>query len=681
MAQHPHLQNWQIRERFWDALPGCVLALDAVKGQHPALVGDYLDAVLDRLAVREVPEFLPISFHHAGHHMAVLDGGEVMPVAPLYARDLAGRVLLTPLNPLPSSKAPLTPVGCKALTPQAVDAAGLEKIFLTHVRALDLHAAPLYDLDVPAGCARVSLYTNPHRYPYKLRIDSYYADGFRLPQLNLLHVENGEPNMAVLASAELMQAWDKASAQGMGYEAFYDANGGQGWFDSLFARGCTVIPTLEAFNGWYVVDEGFGMQDVHAGRAVEGLHTVVGREASALPPGTIVKVVKPGFATRAVVEPAHVVVSDGSGYTDATPPPLRPDLRLPHTHVGTGADVWVPTQPGHFVRPALWAWQDGLGLMQVEGPLWDPLHYVYASTRPMLAALRRHVGLPEEPFAPVPERMLPRFFPAVAMGWFDNPQAQVAEHRANLPLQHPFSTTLLDAVMSVEAVAQVGYHPLPPHAQPELEPAWMPVLGPARFGKTPPTGGEMAPVIVSGLTPDLSLQSTSVGHDPAAAAVRGTALYDGTPDPYPHLKRGGDMPTPATVAAMMPWTLPQAEQSELFPNFRRLFERVGYAKELGEIHHGMADWLQDFAEKSAGGRRLHYRFERRFLSAYVARWWGLLPLGEPDELETPAEQAAALALAAATGNAGVVPVQQHHDGLRKSPHSAAEAIGNMGISA
>lgn len=627
------LQNQPV---FSQLLPGVAALWHLGQGHHPRI--PEAQAVLKLLKPEQLPatlpEGLPLQPFHRGHHVVQDDGylaaagqTDCWPLAPMYVRDLAGRILFTGLQPMPKlPEVPLTPETCSPVQPAQPGFSLLENVFLCELRRLELAATPGVALDHVPEARLHALYAAPHRYPYKLRLDSFYQDGFRLPQLQRIHVQAAAPALAQAAADEFIALWEKRPAD-QEYEQFYEANNGAEWYEALFQQGCTVIPTTEAYNGWYQVTPDYGMADVFPGRAVRGLHEVVGKKPSTLPEGTILSVKSPGYATRKVVVPAQVVVSDGSGwqssYPDA-PHPFLPDLMFPHPRVGGNwGDVWLPTHPAHFVQPSLWDWSTNGHFQQVQGPLWDPVHYVYASTSKILRAIRRA----PDGFAPVPEDLKPRFHPLVELVTYDTHNARtMAERHRSLPEDHLLHATAIDALPLGRTVAPRGYHPLPAALEYELDPAAFPELGPARFGPCPAQLAErcLAP-ISSGVNGSMARQHTVVVTEPEMLLLLNPDLYPentGKPlEDYPQLCRGQEKPDAMAIARAMPVFLPERDQGELFANVRRLFSRVHYRQQLSAIHPELPANLQAFTEEALSWRRRRYRAWRRFLPGLLDAWW------------------------------------------------------------
>ncbi len=604
---------------------------------------------------------LPLAFAHSGHHTMVDHGylsatsegeADVWPLAPVYVRDLAGRILHTGLLPIGDTPGPLTPATCAFIPAGTPGLDLLEKTFLVHLRRLELAPLPGTPLAGHERHLARAIYLAPQRYPYKLRIDSFYQDGFRLPQLTRLHVQNTEPATSSGAAADFAARWQQRPI-GQTYDQFYEAQGGQAWYDKLFGQGCTVIPTIEAYNGWYQVTSDYGMADVWPGRAVSGLHQVVGEEPADSPPGTILSVVEPGYATRQSLQPAKVIVSTGATYKNMEGPrPLLPDLRLPHQRTGgQWASTWLPTHPAHFVQPALWDWDGNGNFVQVSGPLWDPLHYTYTSTPQILRALRR----PREDaphLADVPEAMQPRFHPACALMGYDTPNQRTGQERAyRYPAASPLAASALDHVALGREVAAIGYHPLPAALEYEMDAATAPELSPGRFGACPATVAErLAPVIKAQMTGDEARRLAVGGTDPAWQVVTHPRLYPAssgeTFKDYPHLGRFAENSPPLSeLAKSLPVYLPELAPTELFQNLKRIFGNKSYLAVLGAVGagEGFVEKMQNWREASLSGRRLRYRLWRKHPAYYAQLWATLQKLAEPTGTTLPEQESAILA--------------------------------------
>ena len=418
-----------------------------------------------------------------GHH-AITDnsfniltgnGGEI-PVCPLFVRDLAGRVIVTPLGPLAQKgdnweldRVCTFPKNSVALPADHAAQNLLENVFMTTFRTLGMSASAGFSISGERDVAAAGYYNHANLYPYKKRLDTFYIDGWRIPQTEYLYVKRDtDKQRAHDTGVHFMKSWADRPA-GQSYPEFYEALG-EDFVEKAFADGCTIIPTFESFNGYAQVSPQFACLGYHPGRAVSGLHTIVERKGSDLPEGTIIEVVQPGYITAARIEKAKVVVSDGSGYTSPCaddPDPKYPDLRLPHPRLSAkwGA-AWIPTHPKHFEAPSLWGWDEKTGyFMQLRGPVWDPLHYYYASVDEVFTAFENQRLQKNTSLARVPEKMRDRFYPVVAMRGFESFQYQ------NNKLE-------IYRVDNGKQTVQPGYHPLPLMFEFELDNWWLPDLDP-----------------------------------------------------------------------------------------------------------------------------------------------------------------------------------------------------------
>lgn len=636
---------------------------DLSKGQHPALLVDsvFYGSIRpqQRLPVPAGKLAFPVSVCGNGHNVAVdntytafSDTNYEVPLSPLFARDLAGRVIYLGIGPeakknedWQGDKSISFPNNCYDVTASVPGADLIENAFLTAFRCLDVNfenqqteLAGRKEVKLPA------VYEGVNLYPYKLRIDSFYADGWRLPQTELLYARNKGVDVAAATAVghEFLEKW-KQRPSGQSYEDFYEQNGGENWFERLFMSGCTVVPTFEACNGYNQVNAEFELEDFYPGRAVQGMHKVVERVASDAPEGTILDVRQPGFMTGEILVPAHVVVSDGSGYVSPheDEAPLLPDLRLPHprtSHVW-GA-TWLPTQPSHFEVPAIWGWDEKTGrFLQVSGPLWDPLHYYYACTPKILKAFREPL-LGNRRLATVPEEMKRRFYPVEKLKGFEvlNPATRNRRIEADI---HPRSG--VDKV-PFGAGAGVGYHPLPPAFEFEIDSWWFPDLDPRHrvdvSGLDEDKEARLAPVICSGVSAE-NYNKAAGDLVPQIAdylcEVSGDPLVD-----YPFLGRFfGVRRDDDDVAAMAPLYLQQVNEKEIngLLRFNQVHPPAGMSSQV-------LDALSAFTRDAGKFLRLRQRLFRRQLGWYALGWWsGFTPEktaeisdAQPGRGRTPAEQ-------------------------------------------
>lgn len=601
-------------------------------GEHPALAGTFttLHALPCLAPSADLYTLgLPLAPATNGHHLLEDEGylaaagtTDIWPLAPLYVRDLAGRILHTGLNPLPTPPAsPLMPATCRWLPPSTSGISQLEKTFLTTFRLLEWADQPGMTLTGRPEVKLRAVFDNPHHYPYKIRVDSFYQDGFRLPQLERLFVHpTNEAAAAEAAGNDLLARWN-ARPSGQTYQQFYEAHDGDTWFQQLFEQGCTVIPTFEAYNGYFKVTDDYGMADVWPGCVVEGLHAVLDYRADASPAGTILEVIQPGYALADVIMPAQVIASDGSGYRSPlgeTPLPLRPDPRLPHPRLAAGADVWLPTHPTHFENPALWDWNEQGHFQQVYGPLWDPLHYVYTSTAKIIRAYR-HPFQENPALAAVPAEMQPRFHPVCHLTTYDTHNATTRAIRHTQAERSPLSNSALDAVPMMRTVAGVGYHPLPEALEYELDPAVFPALSPRHYPH--PEVENPAPLIASNVTAEEAQKMADFQPEPSRQYFLSPAFYrEGAP--YPQLERYRSGSAVPEGAARFNWCLlPDLPTSELMINVKRFFAGKAHRKQLDALDAGLFSQFFTFREQALAWRRLRHRVARKYAGWYLKLWW------------------------------------------------------------
>lgn len=527
-----------------------------------------------------LPEAGIVHGHHTMTDSNFWDGCFVareVPISPLFARDLAGRAIYLGYGPeikdndeweayqvppgadgkIPEDKFnPFIPFivfprHCRDME-QMEGAELLEEILFCHFRPLEM-ATGYHVVISGAGEDNEPLaptYNGANLYPYKLRLDSFYPDGYRLPQTQMLFARGWtqgiDESRAEVLGQNLLKSWNEREP-GTSYEDWFAAKGEEE-FESLFQRGCTLIPTFEAHNGVAVVGRDFELQDYWPGRAVVGLHEVLEFRPDQAPRGTIIQVVAPGYITATRVVPAQVMVSDGSGYVSpnaADPLPLVPNLNLPHSRtVPNWRSCILPTHPQHFELPAIWGWEPESGkFLQISGPLWAPLYYFYSCTDRIIDAY----DFPEEwdsenpALTPVPPELKGRFWPIVPMPGFDtfNLEARDARREQGSKLR-----TILARVETPASTAGVAYHPLPMEFEFECEPFWFPELHPLnrQHGLVPEDLAErIAPVISPKVAPQEFIDSVT-GTDMFRASWLKEPARMGLPHEdvlqcYPHLVR------------------------------------------------------------------------------------------------------------------------------------------------
>lgn len=484
-----------------------------------------------------------------GHHVATdnnfycqLAVERDVPLSPLFCRDLAGRVIYLGPGPeikgndeweayrLPEGTPPeeqnmlipfvVFPRHCRDVpldSEQVPDVRLLEEVMLCHFRCLEQPSNTRY---WPSGAApeddmEAMPYFGANLYPYKLRPDTFYPDGYRLPQTQMVFArgvaQGADPTYAYALGESVLKAWETRE-ESMDYATWFEALGDV-QIDELFAKGCTLIPTFEAFNGCAVVGREFELQEYWPGRAVAGLHDVVEMRPDSAPIGTILEVLRPGFVTAQRVVLAQVVVSDGSGYVSpnaADPEPMVPNLNLPHSRsVPNWRACHLPTHPLHFESPALWGYEPESGkFLQILGPLWAPLYYVYGCTDYIIDAYDFPEIHPESPrHVRVPEALKGRFWPIVPLMGFDTFDTEAMSARRE---QSSKLRTMIVREPTEEPQAGIAYHPMPIEFEFECEPFWFPILHPLHrgHGLVPEDLMErIAPVISPKLFPEAYIES------------------------------------------------------------------------------------------------------------------------------------------------------------------------------
>ncbi len=515
---------------------------DLGQGWHPDVDVDssFYDPIIRRplqlKKVGEMPQLVRISPQGAvtGHvmlkdsgHAALIQPDESAPIAPIFTRDLAGRIIYTGIvrhKNNAKSNPHLMPMGSVLFDESNAGFDLLERVFFCSFRPLEMTASSPKFVLGSDGLRGTVQYSASNLYPYKLRLDTFYQDGWRIPQTERLYVSpTNEKVTAEKASADLMDLW-KRKPEDKTYEQFVEEN--EATFEDFFKRGCTLIPTVEAYNGLNKVDDDFTHTGFWPGRAVVGLHEVVSQQESDAPQGTILKVLEPGYVTQSTISPARVIVSDGLQYQSqeserySTPRPkkLYPDLRLPHQRLAAkwGAS-WLPQHPADFEEPALWGW-DGESngrFVQLRGPVWDPLHYYYSCTPKVIEShrknrLRRNVNLVR-----IPDEMLTKFHPVVEMQGFDS--FDLPKKSKEIKAGSLLPTSIYHHA-DPSCITKVGYHPMPIAFEYELDNWWFPDLAPkVRVSSVIPLNVEtkLAPVILPNVSPDRFL--ASVAGSPAEA--------------------------------------------------------------------------------------------------------------------------------------------------------------------
>jgi hypothetical protein len=511
--------------------------------------------------------------HNTAQDTSILDGLRVnreVPLSPLFVRDLAGRTVY--LGPGPELK---SLDEWSAYLPQPneagqIDGAALnpfvpfctfprfsacpsrmsglnwvEQVFLTHTRCLEESFGHFVALSGSTEDDEnlAIRYEGPNLYPYKLRLDTFYIDGYKLPQTNMLYArtlaDGANPASARNAGQELLEKW-RTREPGQDYPTWLAANVTAHESERLYNLGCTLIPTFDACNGYAVISADFEVTDYWPGRAVGGLHDVVEERTSNAPYGTILQVLSPGFITANHVHMAQVVISNGEGYVSphsSNPAPLLPNLHLPHQRtVAQWGATWLPTHPQHFEAPAIWGFDPANSgrFLQLSGPLWDPLHYTYASTPIVLECLNQATSWP----VMVPEEMTNRCYPIVAPTHFDTLHSPIFQQRLSNG-GHLLSS--LTAVPTTGPTANIGYHPLPAEFEFELDPFWFPQLHPLNreHGECPAEFmPQLAPVITPAVSVGLYVSSVVAPQAPWLSSPENMAEPSTNPiENYPQLSR------------------------------------------------------------------------------------------------------------------------------------------------
>lgn len=623
---------------------------DLSQGEHPEHVpNDYLYNIPITLTPEQYNVChdlnVPVGFCTNGHHLmrdntfahAVGDDTWV-PIAPQFVRDLSGRVIYIGIGPhakwdeewLLDSQVTF-PRNCADVTAKSSGAEYIENVFFVSWRCIDVAEEADYVPAYAPGKRIGAGVPNPHMYPYKQRLDTFYQDGWRLPQMEAVYARPSS-SQTIRLSEEFMQRWEDRPLN-QSYEDFFTANDGEKWYEELFLGGCTVIPTFEAANGFNKVGRDFSLVDFWPGRAVKGLHQVTARKPHEAPKGTILEVVTPGYVTGQTIKPAEVVVSDGSGYVSphaGDEEPYYPDLKLPHQRTqATWGATWVPTHPAHFEAPALWGWDELTGyFLQKSGPIWDPLHYYYASTPLIAKAYRNHVDEGATPYVPVPQDIKVRFYPVVELGYADTYNSQTLKLREEANIT-PYSH--IDRVKMSVPLA-VGYHPLPLACEYELDNFWFPALDPRYRLQSPcpdSVAKRLAPVPIPTFTREEFMKHSyyygkampawwgQEAPDSAQKEVANTAILT----PYPDLARYLAPINPADVANFTPLYVEYADDADLNRNVKRVIGTDEQRAQLSTISLALEEAYIAFKSESLSLRRLRHRLLSKYLGWYIYGFW------------------------------------------------------------
>ncbi len=585
-----------------------------------------------------------------------------VPISPLFVKDLCGRIIYIGYGPeeksfdqwasygtdkIDAEGMPLHPRIPSITFPRhCVQANGnmqgaemLEEVLFCKFRTLDI----AFDYTgVPSGqkdLLAAGIYKNANLYPYKLRLDSFYIDGYKMPQTNMVYAirEGIDRGKAKKLGEELLQKWKNKPAD-QNYMDFYEEGGADEWFDKLFEQGCTVIPTFESCNGFHVVGNEFQLEDYWPGRSVEGLHEVVEERADKAPVGTILDVLEPGYVTAEVVKPAKVIISDGSGYISPhydNPLPMIPNLLLPHQRtVANWWATWLPTHPAHFEAPAIWGWDGATGrFLQLMGPLWDPLHYYYDCMDPIIFAMKK----PRQDnnwLVDVPLQMKNKFYPIVQMQGFDVPSLESKERRKK---RNSLPRSYITRIRNGQVSADTAYHPLPTYFEYEMDPWWFPNLHPLHrnIGPCPEDfNGRIAPIIKSYVSPDLYVEHVNGPEEALWLKDKDMlAVSMGNPEEdYPQLLRyvNTEIPIEDVMSIGAGIFLQDIDDHILYANPQELWGEVDHFSDLDELAPHFYDAVCDMRERSADHLRRRHAIYRRNPVIYTYGWWHCMT---PDQME------------------------------------------------
>ncbi len=555
----------------------------------------------------------------------------LIPVSPTLVRDLAGRVVHIGYGPEIKTEEEWQRAERSILFPRFCSVSSEEPdTFLTSFRTLDMSLDMGAKRSGSPQVPRFLRYKNPNLYPYKLRLDTFYADGWRLPQTEYLFVKSEGLTLTETESsaAEFFSKWDERG--NLTYEQWHEKYDGDSWFDRLFEKGATVIPTVEAYNGFNKVSADFDLEEFWPGRAVSGLHTVIGMEPSDAPKGTILEVKRPGLAMSRRIEPAQVVVSDGSGYKSPhveDPEPYLPDLRLPHTRcVAKWGACHLPTHPSHFEEPALWGWDNKTGkFLQLSGPLWDPLHYYYKSVDEVVRAYNA-AGSDR---VSVPEHMQFKFFPIAVMNGYDVLDDKVYNSRVEKGIA--INSSVRRKPLE-ENSSTLGYHPLPLEYEYELDNWWFPELAPQhRLDESSPPAAlsnRLLAVIRSNVSPSYYAKEVE---DQVSwiKDLENLKIATGRPiEDYPFLVRYlGSENDLTKISEWVNLHLEHVSDAVLESSAHQLWPNDS-AEKLDKISPGFYTALMDMRSKGVELMRFRHKLYRENPSLYYAAYWSMLSIDE-----------------------------------------------------
>lgn len=654
---------------------------DLAQGWHPDIEVDnsFYDSQLRRpLAVKQVPHMPRLvettpEGAVTGHVMlkdsgypAIAQPDKNAPILPLFIRDLAGRIVYIGTTrhkqtTKEGAAAACMPFGSVLVTEEMEGYNLLERVFFSCFRFVEM--SDKYVGRVAGGSSLMAslTYFAPNLYPYKLRLDTFYQDGWRLPQTERLFVyPTADPAQAERASAAFVTLWQE-KPENQTYEAFVEAHETE--ITDFFKRGCTLIPTIEAYNGINKVDDDFNHKGFWPGRAVVGLHDIVAHEPSDAPQGTILKVLEPGFVTEKTLHPARVIVSDGADYRDkegaryTKPRPTRlfPNLRLPHQRLSAkwGA-AWLPQHPADFEEPALWGWEEASSgrFVQLRGPVWDPLHYYYACTPKVIESFKKNRLRQNVNLVKIPKEMLERFYPVVEFVGFDS---------FNIPKkkQEAYTASLLPTTIfhhkDASCLCGIGYHPMPIPFDYELDNWWFPDLAPKRrVSDVIPLNVEkkLVEVIHPNIPPD-RFSATLIGDNDNAPWATDplllASLRENILENYPYLKRylEPDVSDEEVLSLALPFL---NEREDLPAPLNSLPTPIVRAMEAN--WPGLYQAFLGVSRKAQQIEAFRHTLYTEDFSGYMAAFWNMTPLEELfDRAEETKDPKKNLPNAAVTGAA------------------------------
>jgi hypothetical protein len=601
---------------------------------------------------------LGLTFDHCGHNVFKDNGyanlvatNSEVPISPLFVRDLTGKVIYIGYGPEFKTKYQWQanpqytfPYNCREITADVEGYEELENVFLTHFRAMDMTLEPSCH---PVGNTEqyaAGFYPMANLHPYKLRVDSFYIDGWKIPQTELVFARTVgiHPESAKDAARDFIRSWDSRQ-EGQSYVEFHKAVGGATYFKELFNKGCTVIPAMGAKNGIRKVGHNFENLGNWPGRAIDGLHEIAEHKDSDAPEGTILEILRPGFVAGDQVESAVVNVSNGSNYIDPNQDdsaPHIPDLFLPHTRSSSSwGRTWIPTKPKHFDEPSIWGWDDQKGhFIQQKGPLWDPLHYYYSSVPKIIDIYDKQKN--GDDMVPVPEDMKKVFHPAIKMRCFDTFSRATAVRRAD---HNSLIKSSIHSVKSENVICGLGYHPLPVQFEYELDTFWAPELSPrTRIAQDAPNNvaNRVLPVIEAMVPLDDYIKSIDTPDDAiwfkAENMVRASS-FDGLID-YPYISRYLGKVPEDSIYELAPVFLEDLPLSVLNSSIQDKWGSMDISDDLDPLCPGFYDAFYSLQEKAKKRRINRYEFYKSDRNGYILKWWQSVKWPEGDYVEGDAEK-------------------------------------------